>query len=71
MAKDKDVFPKVTFDGNVDKLVIDAKGTQAVFKELALTGTQIELLSHWVNDNSSHVRVTIEQVQGELDLEGD
>lgn len=70
MAKEKvDTFPKVVFDSNIAKIVVDDKGTQIVFKELSLTGNQIELLAGWLDDKESHTRVTIEQMQGSLEFE--
>ncbi len=68
MAK-QETFPKVVFESNITKMVIDGDGAQLLFKNVNLTGSEIERLTQWLRDHDSHTRITIEQIQGSLDFE--
>ena len=67
MAKDKEAFPKIAVQATLKKVVMCDKAN-LVFDDLEFSPNQYAQLERWRKYKDA-IRITLEQVQGELNME--
>jgi len=67
MAKKYDTFPKIAAEATLKKVVMADKAN-LVFNDLEFSPDQYAQLERW-RKNNDKVRVTLEQIQGELPMD--
>lgn len=69
MANEKETFPKIAGEAKLKQIIVKPDCVDLRFDDLSLSPNQIGDLARWQH-NGDKLRMTIEQIQGELPLGG-